>query len=678
MTRLSSSSGSTTTHGPSIRAKAAAAILSLIPSAAYSQENSTSAKPEPPAASSTDLAGLTLPKLDNPSQSPVRAALKLKGGFVLEQRDGLAAYSVNDEGRVSSIRFPNGYTISDISYHSIKEKEHLVAQLTITTGGTSATYTRNSSGDEIYQSWRVATIKSSSTQAGPEFNGDFEITSCGEFVKTDFSAGRNDRQIYTADGRVFLMRQLNSGAYFYDDKNGFPHALRRTDHSLVKITYSNGTPATITEEYNSQATRWWKLDEATQTWQCSDPNIAPSRRCPLYEKGTIAFTIGDGAQVSVATSGAYTLLSKEGLTTVVNPKGDIVRVALGARSRIFNYDADGELVSFSDVIGSRGTLTLIETDPSLRHRAERNGAINVISVETSSQSPETTTGHARFPTPFETPATTLVTLPRIQIHPHEAPMEGKSLCLKGVCPDTPPTRDDKGILFPLDAVAIGQESLISPKISTWTSLDTIEKQRGGALAPLVDFLRIWADTTSDEDIDRLTSPEALRLLQSGSGVSWLQPELISSTHADYLIWLRQCIRDNRLPCTLDIKQLTYPGLPNQALFGGVTGTVMSSPSRVLRISVDIQLLTFSEAALRADIREMLKHGGTGIYRPERFSSLSAINTLFHELQHVFVYATGREFEGTEPVAHVGAFLALASITPEKAGNYTKVLDRFRR
>ncbi len=678
MTRESLSSVNLTMLAPSIRAKAVTAILALVPSTALSQDSQTTATPEPPAASSTDLTPRTLPKAEISPRPPPGESKKLKSGFVVAKPEDRTAYTLDKEGRVLGLRFPSGYTVSDISYHTFPGKEDCIIQLTITSGGLSKVYTRNSYKDTLYQSWKVTTNESRANTALPEFEGNFEITPCGEFVITDFSGGRYDRRLYAPDGQTFLMQQLSSGAYFYLDSNRLPQALRRTDRSLVRISYSNGAPAFITEEHDNIVTRSWTLDAQTKMWQCSDQNILPSTTCPLYEKGTIAFTLHDGARVSIATSGAHTILSNDGLTTVIDPSGKIVRVARGARSRIFSYDSKGNLIAFTDTIGSSGVPTAIKGGPAVRHQVERNGAVSSVRLEAASLTPDALRGQIRFPSPFEAPVTQFVTFPKIQIHPHEPPKGEMRLCLNGVCPDTLPPLEQTGILVPSDAIAIGQESLIVPEVETWTPLDTIEKHRGGAVAPLVEFLRIWAETTSDEDIDRLTSPEALRLLKSDGGVRWIQPELISSTHADYLLWLRECVRANRLPCTLDIKPLSYPGLDNQALFGGVTGTALSPFDRSLRISVDIQLLTFSEAALRADISEILKRGGSGIYRPERFRSASAINTLFHELQHVFVYATGREFEGTEPVAHLGAFLALASITPEKAGRYTKVLERFRR
>jgi hypothetical protein len=60
--------------------------------------------------------------------------------------------------------------------------------------------------------------------------------------------------------------------------------------------------------------------------------------------------------------------------------------------------------------------------------------------------------------------------------------------------------------------AVGQNSLADSHIETWTSLDSIARHRGGQLAPLVEFLRIWAQNTSDEDIEDVTSLEVLSQL----------------------------------------------------------------------------------------------------------------------------------------------------------------------
>jgi hypothetical protein len=264
------------------------------------------------------------------------------------------------------------------------------------------------------------------------------------------------------------------------------------------------------------------------------------------------------------------------------------------------------------------------------------------------------------------------------IHPHDPKSGDPALCLRGICPETPAPRDEIGIFLPTQALAIGQESLALPQISSWTTLDAIEKRREGSLAFVVNLLRLWAETTSDEDIDVLTSPESLRQLCSSGGTPWIQQELLSPVNADYLIWLRECIRANKLPCSLDVKVLNHPKATNQRRFGGVTETRTSPMTGELNIEVSIQALIYQEAGLRADIEAMKTHGGLGVFRPDRFESSSVFYVAFHELQHAFVYATGREFEGAEPVAHLGAFLALASITPEKAVRYESLLKSFRR
>jgi hypothetical protein len=632
----------------------------------------------PPAASSSDLSSLTLPAAERSKPTQADNSLKLKSGFVIEQAKGVATYTLDGNGRITEVRFPDGYTVAGISYHTQAGHEERIAQLTITSGSGTKTYKRNSYGADLYLSWKVSAAGAAVNSTAPDFEGDFSLTPCGEFVTTDFSSGSNNRILRTPDGRIHTMRQLKTGAYFYMRNDGLPFALRRTDLSLISITYSEKTPTLITEEFQGSPTRSWRFDAASKSWLCSDPAILPSNLCPLFEKGTLSFVRGDGARVSIATSGAATILAQDGVTTVLDCSGKITRVAKGARSRLFNYNRDGELLSFCDKLGSLETLTHIKPDPSIQCRIEQNGAVRIVAIQTAGQAPAPLAVNERFGPPFSSSATNLPTFPNMQIHPHDPKKGDLMLCKSGVCPTTPAPRDQIGVFVPTDQIAIGQESLITNEISTWTTLDQIEKHRGGTLAPVVEFLRIWAATTSDEDIDTLTSPEALRLLQGDGSIAWLQPELLSPTNADYLFWLRDCIRANKLPCTLDVKPLSYPGLTNQALFGGVTDHYVSTIDRSLRISVDIQSLTYSELEIRADISEMLRHGGTGIYRPTRFQSASVFNTLFHELQHVFVYSTGREFEGTEPTAHLGAFLALASITPEKAKRYEGVLKRFKR
>jgi hypothetical protein len=515
-----------------------------------------------------------------------------------------------------------------------------------------------------------------------DFNGDFAVTPCGEFYITDFSQAAVKKgvksKVFTAEEKAFDMAALRTGAYMYLHANEDLHALRRADLSLVTVTYLNNNPSAVTEERRDGTTRVWKLESSAGLWLCSDPNVLPAKNSPLYERGTLSYTTVDRLRISIATSGAQTITYPDCVTAVIDQAGKIVRVAKGARSRVFCYNTAGSLASFSDHRGSSKAYAQIEVEPSQVWRVAPKGAVFLDTGDPSSASRTSLQLPTRYDSPVETPPNRLFCLPPMLIHPHDPKAGEPSTCLRGVCPETPPPRDEIGIFVPTSALAIGQESLIIPEISSWTTLDAIEKHRGGTLAFIVDFLRLWAETTSDEDIDLLTSPESLRQLCGSGGTAWIQPELLSPANADYLIWLRDCIRANKLPCSLDVEVLKHARAINQRRFGGVTVTGISSTTGELNIAVSIQALIYQEAELRADIEAMKARGGLGVYRPDRFESSSVLDVVFHEFQHVFINATGREFEGTEPVAHLGAFLALASITPEKAARYEGLLKRFRR
>jgi hypothetical protein len=665
-----------------MRTKAAAALLALLPINGLTSEAQTTRKDEPPAASSTDLGALTLPKVERVKQENQSNQVILKSGFVLPQGEKTATYTLNEDRRVSGIVFPSGYTISQIMYHNVAGREDRIASLAITAGGVARTYTRNTYRDQLYTSWKISGPGITQNSSASEFSGDFLVTPCGEFVMTDFSkssasSGTGSR-VFTAEEKGFGMVPLRSGGYMYLHANGDLHGLRRADLSLVTLTYSNGKPSVVTEEQRDGTTRVWKLEASSGLWICSDQSVSPSEQCPLFERGTVSYKTVDGSRVNVATSGAKTITYSDGVTAVVDQADKIVRVARGARSRVFSYNETGSLTSFTDHWGSSKAHIECKVDPSWVWRIDRHGAV-FLDAEDPSQTGQAT---LQLPTRYDSPTGTspdrVFSPPLMLIHPHDPKKGGSELCLRGVCPETPAPRDEIGIFLPTGVVAIGQESLVTPEISSWTTLDAIEKHRGGSLALIVDFLRLWAETTSDEDIDLLTSPESLQQLCGSGGTAWIQPELLSPANADYLIWLRDCIRANKLPCSLDIKILNHPKAINQRRFGGVTETLTSPTTGELNIEVAIQALIYEEAALKADIEAMKTRGGLGVYRPDRFQSSSVFDVVFHELQHVFIHATGREFEGTEPVAHLGAFLALASITPEKAGRYESLLKRFRR
>jgi hypothetical protein len=226
--------------------------------------------------------------------------------------------------------------------------------------------------------------------------------------------------------------------------------------------------------------------------------------------------------------------------------------------------------------------------------------------------------------------------------------------------------------------AVGQNSLTAHEVDTWTTLDSIANSRGGQLAPLVEFLRIWAQTTSDEDIESVSSPEVLSQLKSQDGIPWISPELISSESAEYLIWLRERIRENKLPCEVDVAPLVFSDPTKPQLFGGRTRASLSPLDGSLGIKISINMSILDRASLKADLERIGVHGGLGVYSPKYFQQKSAIDAFVHELHHVWAYSSGREYESFEPPAHLGALQVFSTITPEKGPLYLKVIDKYLR
>jgi hypothetical protein len=665
-----------------MRSKVAAALLAILPIGGVPSEAQITPRDEPPASSSTDLGALTLPRVDQGSSNDRAAQVTLRSGFIIPQGDKTAKYSLSEDGRVNGIAFPSGYTISRITYHTVAGSEDRIASLSITAGRVTKTYTRNIYRGQLYSSWKVSGPGIAQDSRLAEFNGDFAVTSSGEFVITDLSksaaAGGAGSRVFTSEEKSFVMARLGSGGYRYLYPNGDLHGVRRADLSLVTRTYSNGKCSAVTEELRDGTTRVWKLESSSGLWHCSDRRVSPSERCPLFERGTLSYMTVDGSRVNIATSGAKTITHSDGITVVIDQREKIHRVAKGARSRVFTYSESGSLASFADYQGSSKAHSVVMIDPSCVWRIEPDGTVLLDAGGTSQASQATLKSPIRYESLVNTAPDRKFSLPPMLIHPHDRKNDGPKLCLPGVCPSTPPSSSKIGVFLPIEAIATGQESLVLPEIASWTSLDTIKKHRAGRLAFIVDFLRCWAEKTSDEDIDMLTSSESLHQLCGSGGTPWIQPELLSPANADFLIWLRDCIQANKLPCSIDIQVLNYPGAVSQFLYGGVTQTQTSPIDDELMIGVVLQALIYEEAQIRADIEAMKTHGGLGVYRPDRFQISSVFDVIFHELYHVFIYSTGREFEGGEPAAHLGAFLALASISPEDAQRYEGLLKRFGR
>jgi hypothetical protein len=662
-------------------------VLSLLQLPANAQdERSLEAKP-PAAASGDALSSLNLPRpaLPNASlfvsfrENPTpQESVTLRNGFVIEQNEKTARYEFDQKGRISKISFPDGYTISGISYHDKSEVNDVVTRLAITSSGAIKTYQRTVAGSVIYSSWTVTSGIAGSGTSGQDFLGDFRITPFGEFIVAELGpakTGSNLPKLRTPEGQSFRVSNVLTGAQLYFDESERLLALRRTDFSLIRLAHLGDQISQITEIERGGYKRVWSYDQNKKTWTCSDPNIAESSTSPFLSRGALLYTRQDGAKVNVSTTGAKTVNLPTGLQTVESYSGQVRFVNFGVNSRELIYDKQDRLVAYRDSrIGKSSTYKLSNPE-NIRYKADQFGAIYAQSDNTDAQS----TATVRPLEILRGEIRKIVKLPQLLVHPHHnASATGSSLCRKGICPDSLQSSQEAGLLVNTEISAVGQNSLADSHIETWTSLDSIARHRGGQLAPLVEFLRIWAQNTSDEDIEDVTSLEVLSQLRSQDGVAWIRPELISSECAEYLVWLRERINENKLPCEVDLAPLTYSTATNPRVVGGKTVVSENALDGSLGILLNINSAILDRASLKADLDRIGVHGGLGVYSPKHFQHKSTIDVFIHELHHVWVRSSGREYENIEPGAHLGATLFFLSIPPEKGHLYSRVIDKYPR
>jgi hypothetical protein len=655
-----------------LAAKVAAAVVALLPSQVVGQQRDAGQRTPSVASSIGGLDSLNVPQASRSGdQHQPLPQLRLKSNYAIDQGPGFARYKIDQVGRVTEVHFPTGLAVTDITYQEGNGARDIIAGLTVSSNGSVKNYSRRTF------TWMVTTKSGTLTHPAPDFVGDFLITTCGEFVSINAQqSGAN--QVYTATGEVFGMQLCRTGAYIYLHPNGEVHGLRRADNSKLTLRYQAKALSEITEERQGSAERSWRFDAASKLWVCSDPDILPSSNSPFFDSGIVYFTRADGSRESISTSGARTLWWGDGAITVFDHIGRIYRVARGAQSRTFEYDATGSLIGFRDSSASRSSETRLVNTKLYEYRVRREGSVQLPGSCFSADERRRQIPLISYPLSLTTSSSQYAAwhFSPIPIHPHEESPKGiRGLCKTGVCPDTPPTLGVRGVFNRTRDTAIGQDSLIKPETDSWTTLDSIEKHRNGILAPVAEFLRIWAETTTDDDIARVASPETLTTLRSDDGTRWLQPELLGPASADYLIWLRDSVRSNRLPCTMDVIPLHYAGTDKQQTLGAKTVTDYSLLKDSVTIAVFFQPGIFNPKTLQADIEAMHSYGGVGVLRPDEFyNSAALLQVLFHELGHVFEAHTGRETAGGEPTANLYAYLALSTITPDKAPAYRPILN----
>ena len=215
-----------------------------------------------------------------------------------------------------------------------------------------------------------------------------------------------------------------------------------------------------------------------------------------------------------------------------------------------------------------------------------------------------------------------------------------------------------------------------PRVFAVPSLSEVATKRGDALQPFVEFLRIWARTTTDEEIDAVTCPEFLGQCKGADGNSWISSELGGVDTADFLIWVRDCVNRGKLPFSLDIKPLDrVPGAKVEGVSAPVKGATTYGydlMTGAVLVQVELQSRDLSKQQLVADLKNVLSHGGIGLLSPGREANEAPFWALLHELVHAFDRVHGIERRNFEPAAHFGALSALMTITKEKAEAYRKI------
>lgn len=214
-------------------------------------------------------------------------------------------------------------------------------------------------------------------------------------------------------------------------------------------------------------------------------------------------------------------------------------------------------------------------------------------------------------------------------------------------------------------------------IVTWTKLEDMPKE-------MRDFLIAWDKSTTIEEIRHVTNPETAAYLKN------LPENARRWAHPEFLIWLKDCIKDGKLPCE------TYMRGPESFSGESHRGTLSTSVSKDGRfISPDLvpekNLPEGAKAHFRLELRKdnftnlpaemarMEKMGGFGIFfvpdgrgasggqesiRPGGYGSF------LHELTHLYERIHGYPYS-KETGPEMSKFIGLVTISREDYQKYFK-------
>jgi len=667
----------------------AAALVALVPANVQTQKRAEAADNPPAAVRSLDA---DLPK------AFIAGKETFRDGTPIPKGEEFAKYSFDTEGRILEMYLPkavqlfrtakkNGSSIraaTGISYGASKQGIEYIRALTfILSDGREETYTRNRP-DPAGSIWSVQVRRPTdpAVKSDNDFCGNFCITEHGELAVIELFDKSPRDLLVGPDGETKVFTFEPIGGTRYTDEQDELLTVRRSNGGVVTYERQEPLPPRVVDTAVNGTKTSWRFsvrDLSTKEWMwvCSDPTIMPSKKSPLLASGAMVFKTTDGLCVGISTTGSKTLLFPHGTQTLIDRSGRVIRVANGAQARKFIYDENVGLVGYRDMIGSRIIQeSKVPQLPNIGYRVTDLGRIDMFEHnqegdEHKDESSPTCFLEAPSFSRQEREVAELPAMPA-HIHPNKDPLA----CIANVCPPDDLSRNSRGALFPTSSPAFGVASDALPKVSAVHSLSDIATKRGDALQPFVEFLRIWARTTTDEEIDAITCPEFLAKYRGVDGDSWISSELGGVDTADFLVWLRDCVNKGELPFSLDIKPLDRaPGAKFEGVYEPVRGATIYGydlMTGAVHVAVELQSRDLSKQQLVADLKNVLSHGGIGLLSPGREANEAPFWALFHELVHAFDRVHGIERDSFEPAAHLGALSALMTITKEKAQAYREI------
>jgi hypothetical protein len=221
--------------------------------------------------------------------------------------------------------------------------------------------------------------------------------------------------------------------------------------------------------------------------------------------------------------------------------------------------------------------------------------------------------------------------------------------------------------------------LKNEEIVTWTKLEDMPKE-------LRDFLIAWDKSTTIEEIRMVANPEKAAYLKE------LPEDARRWAHPEYLIWLKDCIKDGKFPCTMSLKGpeafsgLGHRGSLKTSVSDGNGHFISPSivPERNLpegaKAHFDLELRrdNFKPDQLSAEMKRMEKMGGFGIFfvpdpDGEQVGTYEKIRpggyaSFLHELTHLYERVHGYPYS-KEAGPEMSKFLGLSTISKEDYKKY---------